>query len=215
MMTSSNFHEVRFPVDLALGAAGGPVRRTEIITLGSGIEKRNTRWANSRRKYNAGYGIKTIEDLYDVIDFFEQRRGRLFGFRFRDPIDFKSSRPRHTPSVSDQQIGTGDGSQSKFQLTKKYGSGEAAYERKVAKPVDGTVIVAIDGNVASASDYSVDHTTGQIEFSANKIPSAGQMISAGFEFDIPVRFDADEITVNLKNFQAGDIPSIPLLELLT
>ena len=104
MSQISSFHEIRFPTDLALGATGGPSRRTEVVTLGSGREQRNTRWANSRRRYNAGYGIKTVDDLHDVIEFFEERRGRLFGFRFRDPFDFKSTKHRLSVTANDQLL---------------------------------------------------------------------------------------------------------------
>jgi len=209
-----SFHEVRFPTDLALGATGGPERRTEIITLGSGKEQRNTRWANSRRRYNAGYGIKTVDDLHSVVEFFEERRGRLFGFRFKDPLDWKSSLPGMLISALDQTIGEGDGVQNEFQLTKRYGNEDTGYVRQISKPVNGTLKLAIDGVEILPNQYSVDWKSGLIIFEPGEIPTAGSQISAGFEFDVPVRFDTDEISINLRNFQAGDIPSIPLMELL-
>ena len=213
-MTATAFHEVRFPTDLALGATGGPERRTEIITLGSGREQRNTRWAHSRRQYNAGYGIKTLEDLQAVIEFFEERRGRLYGFRFRDPMDWKSSKGKHSVTPFDQSIGMGDGITDTFQLTKQYGTSETGYQRLIAKPVAGSFVVAVAGSVLAPSNYSVDTTTGQLTFNAGIIPQAGEAVQAGFEFDTPVRFNTDEISVNLSHFEAGDIPSIPLVELL-
>ena len=114
------FHDTRFPTAISRAAHGGPERRTDVVVLGSGAEERNARWADSRRTYNAGYGIKSLDDLHAVIAFFEERRGRLHGFRWRDPTDFKSCPPESTPSALDQQIGTGDGTSAVFQLSKTY-----------------------------------------------------------------------------------------------
>ena len=208
------FHEVRFPMDLALGATGGPERRTEIVTLGSGQEQRNSRWSESRRRFNAGYGIKSVSDLQTVIDFFEERRGRLFGFRFRDQLDWKSCKANAEVSAEDQFLGEADGIQRKFQLVKRYGSQEYGYTKKIAKPIEGSVVVSIDGSSVDPADYVLDHSNGMLTFNGNSIPVSGAEIFAGFEFEIPVRFDADEISVNLSHFEAGDIPSIPLVELL-
>ncbi|PCI04342.1 MAG: glycoside hydrolase family 24 [Hyphomicrobiales bacterium] len=214
-MTDTGFHEVRFPTDIARGAIGGPLRNTQIVALASGHEQRNTRWAHSRRKYNVGYGMKTLDDLYQVISFFEQRRGKLYGFRFRDAFDFKSCSPGDTISAQDQDIGTGDGTATSFALRKTYGTGISAYVRIIGKPVAGTVEIEVGGAPQVLdTDFTLDPTSGAIEFLPGSIPPDGETISAGFEFDVAVRFDVDEITVNLRAFQAGDIPSIPLVEVL-
>jgi len=215
-MSSINaFHEIRFPTDLALGATGGPQRRTEVVTLASGSEKRNSRWYNSRRRFNAGYGIKTLAHLQEVIAFFEARRGRLFGFRFRDPLDWKSAFGSGQVRPGDQVIGVGDGILDEFQLKKTYGFGEDAYVRVITKPVSASLQVSVDGLLQDTNSYELDDTTGMITFEPGSIPQSGASVLAGFEFDIPVRFDTDEISVNLSHFEAGDIPSIPLVELLT
>lgn len=215
MPAINGFHEVRFPSDISLGSAGGPQRRTEIVTLGSGREQRNARWSDSRRHYNAGYGIKTLDDLCEVIAFFEQRRGRLFGFRFKDPVDYKSTAHKQLISAVDQEVGIGDGTNTVFQLTKKYGSGEGEWLRKITKPVANTVLVSVDGiQQVEGSDYSLDPTTGKITFLSNHVPQQGAHVHAGFEFDVPVRFDTDDITVNMTSFMAGDIAAIPLVEII-
>lgn len=214
MNATISFHEVRFPTDLALGSTGGPVRRTEVITLGSGKEQRNARWVHSRRRYNAGYGIKTIENLQTVVAFFEERRGRLFGFRFKDPLDWKSSSYSKQISAFDQKIGIGDGSNKTFQLLKHYGSEETGYSRQIVKPVEGSVLIGLDGNNVASSDYTIDHKSGIVEFNSDKIPPVNSVITVGYEFDIPVRFDIDEISINLSHFEVGDIPAVPLVELL-
>ncbi|MEO0329207.1 MAG: DUF2460 domain-containing protein [Pseudomonadota bacterium] len=214
MSQDQSFHEVRFPTDLALGATGGPERRTEVLTLGSGREQRNSQWAHSRRRFNAGYGIKTLEDLQSVIEFFEERRGRLYGFRFRDPMDWKSAKGNGQVTAFDQIIATGDGSSRVFQLVKQYGSVSTGYQRQIVKPVNGTVKVSVNGSEVSANYFSTNSQTGRLTFIQNAAPPSGQVIQAGYEFDVPVRFDADEIAINLTHFEAGDIPSIPIVELL-
>ncbi len=204
------FHEVRFPTAIAFGSSGGPERRTDIVTLYSGDEERNSRWADSRRSYNAGYGVKSLDDLHTVIAFFEERRGRLHGFRWKDRADWKSCAPNATPAATDQAIGVGDGSTTAFQLVKTYGVAHAPWTRAIRKPVAGTVLVALDVT-PQASGWSVDTTTGIVTFTS--APGPGVEITAGFEFDVPVRFDTDTLAINLSHFAAGDIPAIPLVEI--
>ena len=208
------FHEVRFPVEVAFGSTGGPERRTEIVTLGSGFEERNSPWADSRRRYNAGYGVRSLDDLHGVIAFFEARHGRLHGFRWKDRADFKSSAPQATPAATDQAIGTGDGAADTFQLVKSYASGSQTYTRTIRKPVAGTVLVAVDGQVKTEStQFTVDTATGAVTFTGGNVPGVGAAVTAGFEFDVPVRFDADFLEINLAAFEAGDIPAIPIVEI--
>ncbi len=208
-----SFHEVLFPVDISLNSEGGPMRKTDIVALVSGHEERNSPWAGSRRRFNAGYGVKSIDDIEDVIAFFEARHGRLCGFRFRDPFDYKSCRIAETPGAEDQFLGTGDGAASDFQLVKRYDSGGASYARDIKKPVSGSVLIALDGAAQTiGADFTVDDAAGRVSFTAP--PGAGVSVTAGFLFDTPVRFDADELRINLAAFKAGDIPSIPLIEVL-
>jgi len=209
----TGFHEVRFPLRLALGTSGGPVRRTDIVSLSNGRENRNRRWRDARRHYDAGSGIKSIGDLYAVLAFFEARAGQLYGFRFRDPLDFKSCAPGGTVTANDQVIGTGDGVTAAFQLAKTYGDVGGASVREIAKPVAGTVVVSVGGTVAAPADFALDAATGRVTFVESKIPAGGAVVRAGYEFDVPVRFDTDRIDVDLAQFQAGRIPSIPLVEI--
>jgi len=211
MPAPTAFHEVRFPTAIAFGATGGPERRTEIVTLSSGREERNTRWADSRRRYNAGYGVKTLDDLHAVLAFFEERRGRLYGFRWYDRIDFQSAAPGSAIAPDDQVLGEGDGTTQTFQLGKTYGSAFAPWRREIGKPVDGSVRVAVDGAELLAG-WSVDATTGIVTIA--EAPADGAVVTAGFAFDVPVRFDTDRLDINLTSFAAGDIPSIPLVEIL-
>jgi uncharacterized protein (TIGR02217 family) len=209
------FHEVRFPLDISLRGSGGPERKTDIVTLGSGREQRNARWARSRRRYEAGYGVKTFAALSSVIAFFEERRGRLYGFRWRDRSDYSSALPGASVTPLDQPIGQGDGVKAAFQLTKTYGGAFAPFAREIVKPVGGTVRVAVAGVEKTAgTDFNVDTAAGIVTFAPGRIPSAGAAITAGYLFDVPVRFDTDHLAIDLAAFEAGEIPKIPLIELL-
>lgn len=208
------FHEVLFPLDIALKSAGGPERKTEIVALGSGREERNARWAHSRRRYDAGYGVKSLDALAKVVAFFEERRGRLYGFRWRDRLDHASSAPGASVTPFDQGIGTGDGATTAFALVKTYGAAFAPYARPIAKPVGATVRVAVAGTEQSAgSHFNCDPATGLVTFLAGHAPLPGAAVTAGFVFDVRVRFDTDYLAVDHAAFAAGQIPHIPLVEI--
>lgn len=203
------FHDVRFPTDIARGARGGPERRTEVATLGSGFEERNAVWAHSRRRWDAGLGVRTLAQLQQVVAFFEERRGRLVGFRFRDPLDHSSALPGAAVSATDQLLGTGDGANRRFALRKTYGGAFDPYRRPIRKPVAGTVKVAVGGVATTA--FALDLATGEVVLTA--APAAGAPVAAGFEFDTAVRFDTDRLEVDLAAFGAGSAPSVPLIEI--
>lgn len=208
------FHEILFPLDIALKSAGGPQRLTDVVTLGSGREERNARWAHSRRRYDAGYGVKTLAALSHVVEFFEERRGRLHGFRWRDRLDHSSAAPGVAVSPTDQAIGLGDGVRAAFQLKKTYGGIHAPYARPIAKPDPGSVRLAVDAvEQDEGMDFTCDTTTGVVTFLPGHIPASGAAVTAGFVFDVPVRFDTDYLEVDLSAFEAGVIPKIPLVEI--
>lgn len=203
------FHAVRFPLDVALGARGGPERKTDVVTLASGAEERNSRWARSRHRYNAGYGVKSRADMQAVLAFFEERRGRLHGFLWRDGLDHSSGGA--VPSPTDQVIGAGDGERVEFRLTKRYGAVFDPYFRPITRPVAGTVRVALDG-VEVAEGWAIDPASGAVVFQA--APGVGVTVTAGFLFDVPVRFDTDRLDIDLTSFDAAEAPSIPVVEIL-
>jgi len=203
------FHAVRFPLDVALGARGGPERATDVVTLASGREERNSRWAHARRRYNAGYGVKSRADMLAVLAFFEERRGRFHSFLWRDGLDF-SSNGTAVPTALDQAIGVGDGVKVSFSLTKRYGADFDPYLRPISKPVSGSVAVAVAGVGLATADYSVDATTGVVTLDV--APAPGAAVTAGFLFDVPVRFDTDRLDVELTSFDAAEVPNIPLIE---
>lgn len=200
-----SFHEVRLPARLAFGSTCGVERRTEVVTLASGFERRSTPWANGRRRYLIGAGVRSLDDAAALVAFFEARRGRLFGFRFRDFADFKSCAPSAEISPLDQRLGEGTGARVAFPLVKNYADGPS---RDIRKPVAGSVRIAIDGVETSA--FTTDAATGLVTFA--EPPALGAVITAGFAFDTPVRFDADRIDVSLESFQAGRVVATPLVE---
>jgi uncharacterized protein (TIGR02217 family) len=204
------FHEVRFPDDISRGARGGPERRTQVVELASGDEERNASWADSRRRYDAAYGIRRADDLAAVIAFFEARNGRLHGFRWKDWGDFKSGLPSAPVTAIDQALGVGEGAMKSFQLAKRYASGAQSWTRTIVKPVAGTVRVALAGLEPLGSSWSVSVSTGVVTF--DSAPAAGVLVTAGFEFDVPVRFDTDRLDVTWDLDRLGSITSIPLVE---
>ncbi|MEX0307548.1 MAG: TIGR02217 family protein [Ruegeria sp.] len=206
-----NFHEVRFPASLSFGSVGGPERRTDIVTLANGFEERNTPWAHSRRRYDAGLGMRSLDDVETLISFFEARQGQMFGFRWKDWSDFKSGAATAEVDKGDQVIARGDGETTDFQLIKTYSSGGFSYVRPILKPVLGTVTLGLDQDAQREGvDFEVDLATGRVTFTAP--PPEQVEITAGFEFDVPVRFDTDKIQTSVASFQAGDVPNVPVVE---
>lgn len=202
----SAFHEVSLPLPFALGTSGGPERRVDIVALASGAEARNTPWAHGRRRYDIGGAVRTLDELHDLIAFFEARRGRLHGFRFRDPFDWKSCAPSQAIAPTDQVIGAGDGEATVFDLTKSYGD----YGRPIAKPIAGSVRVALDGVETTA--FAVNAATGLVTL--DEPPGEGVVIAAGFLFETPVRFDIERLDLSHDAFGAGRALAVPLIEIL-
>lgn len=205
------FHEVRFPANLSFGSTGGPERRTEIVTLANGFEERNTPWAHSRRRYDAGVGLRSLDDVGHLIAFFEARAGQMYGFRWKDWADYKSCPASRSIGPMDQIIGKGDGVQTVFTLQKTYQSGAQSYVRPILKPVLGTVKVAIATlPKVEGVEFTVNPANGEITFT--DAPDKGVVVTAGFEFDVAVRFDTDKVQTSVSSFQAGDVPTVPVVE---
>ena len=200
-----SFHEVSLPARLAFGSTGGVERRTEIVTLANGFERRSTPWAHGRRRYLIGAGLRSLADMAALTAFFEARRGRLYGFRFRDFADFRSGSGK--PGPGDQALGDGNGVQTVFQLMRAYGD----YARVIRKPMAASVRVAVDGVELGVGAFSVDTATGEVTLAT--APDQGVAVTAGFLFDTPVRFDSDRIDVTLESFEAGRVAAVPLIEI--
>ncbi|MEM8616219.1 MAG: DUF2460 domain-containing protein [Pseudomonadota bacterium] len=195
------FDDVHLPLCLAKGAKGGPERRTDVITLASGAEVRNTPWAASRRRWTVGSAMGTLDDLQAVCAFFEARQGRLRSFRFRDPLD-------HASCPGGEPLGIGDGARTDFQLVKDYGDAEQS--RPITKPVIGSVVVLVDG--AEVSGWQVDAVSGLVQFTA--APAAGAVLTARFEFDCHVRFDTDQLDTVIEAVRHGRVARLDLVEVV-
>lgn len=189
-----SFVEVQFPTDISYGASGGPIFMTDVVATVSGHEQRNSKWSQSRAKYNVASGIKTEAQWQALIAFFRARRGMAIGFRFKDWSDYKAE---------NQPLKSLGG--NVYQLVKQYVSGAAVYEREISKPVTGTVKLYED-SILQASGWSIDTATGIIT------TSLSGTLTADFEFDVPVRFDTDEMSISMDSFDAGNWGSIPLIE---
>jgi uncharacterized protein (TIGR02217 family) len=199
------FDDVLFPIEIGQEASVAPGFSTNIVTSASGFEARNVNWSQARLRFDAGPGVRGESELQTLLSFFRARRGPGIAFRFRDPYDNSSNGMSETPTPVDQVIGTGDGITSGFTLMKAYGAGE---QRRITRPVAGSVRVMVDGVEISTGWTLADK--GVLEF--DSAPALGAMITAGFLFDTPVRFAEDRIEVNRSTFLAGEAPSVPLVE---
>jgi uncharacterized protein (TIGR02217 family) len=203
------FHDVLFPLDLGYGASGGPEFSTQVVISGSGREQRNASWADARLRFDAGVGVRSEADLKRLIGFFRARRGQAHGFRFNDPLDNSSAPPGQPRDANDQPLGLGDGLTTRFALVKLYGEGPDPQRRRITRPQVGSVLVALDG-LEQPSGW-VLAPGGFVDFAV--APAADALVSAGYLFDVPVRFAADRIEVSMAGWQAGELPSVPLFEL--
>lgn len=197
----TGFHEVQFPPDISYGASGGPGYSTTVVTMVSGHERRNANWAEARGRWNVAHGLKKREQVAELIAFFRARKGRAYGFRFKDWTDYHAFA---------QLIGIGDGTTKTFQLVKRYASGGEIEMRVVAKPVAGTVRVYRDG-VEAASGWTVDTATGLVTFTS--APASGVQVTADFEFDVPARFDSDQMDITIETYQLGSWGQIIIVEI--
>ncbi len=195
------FNEQRFPDDIEYGAKGGASYSTSVAPLQSGHEQRNINWVHPRYRYEVSHAVKSQTQLDELTAFFHAHKGRAVGFRFKDWADYRA-----VGAI----VGQGDGVITQFQLVKTYISGDLSYTRTISKPVAGTVDVYVD-NVLQSSGVSVDVTTGLVTF--DTAPAANVPIVADFEFDVPVRFDVDELQASLDAEGQYSWGNIELIEL--
>ena len=174
-----------------------------MVSMASGHEQRNANWSAARGKWNVASGLKHQTQLNTLIAFFRARKGRAYGFRFKDWTDY---------CATGQVIGAGDGTNKSFQLIKTYTSGAGSEARTIKKPVQGTVVPYLVG-VKQTSGWSVDTTTGILTFIT--APTQGVAVTADFEFDVPVRFDTDSMAVSIEQFDLHQWSDIPVIEIRT
>lgn len=197
----------RFPTDISRGCKGGPRFNTTVVVVKSGAEQRNVNWTYPRCEYDVAYGIKTLAQLETVIKWFYTAQGKGYPFRFKDFSDYKSCDEADTISNTDCNLGTGDASETDFQLRKSYTIGSITEYRNIIKPIENTVVCALDGTPEAG--FSVDPGSGIVTF--NSAPGNGVVVTAGFEFDVLVRFDTDILETTLSDYRLGSA-TIPLIE---
>ena len=198
----NGFDEIRFPEDISYGAIGGPQYFTDIVSTSSGGEYRNINYKDSKMKFNIAYAIKTKEQIDKLLLFFRARLGRAIGFRYKDWSDF---------NAKNQLIGVGDGNTTRFQLKKIYKSGGSEFIRIIEKPVFNSVSIYFDDENVAQKYYSIDQTTGNIEFT--KSVNIGAKILTNFEFDVPVRFDIDYLPISIDGKNLYSCKEINLVEI--
>jgi len=198
------FHEVRMPEDISYGAQGGPSYDVDIVSSKGKREQRNLNSEDGICKYNIGYGVKKPSQYTKLLTFFRARKGKTYGFRYKDWLDY---------SVSNQRIGTADGTVNAFQLIKTYADSYGTDTRVIKKPVNGTLTIYVNG--IAVTDWTCDYTTGIVTFSTfygTKI--LPQVVTADFEFDVPCRFDIEQMAASYTEFQNVNWESITLVELI-
>jgi uncharacterized protein (TIGR02217 family) len=195
------FHDTRFPEDLSYGAQGGPEFNTTVVIMKSGQESRNQNWLESRVRWDVSTAIKDKGDAEILIAFFRARKGRFHAFRFKDHLDYIAIL---------QPIGTGTGSLTTFQLSKTYNDGLISTNRVITRPVANTTKIYFNG-VQQMSGWTVNTTTGVVTFSV--APGVGIAITASFEFDIPARFDIDQLRVTIQGYDAFIADSVNIVEI--
>jgi len=203
----------RFPDKISYGSSGGPMYNTDIVTVKSGYETRNQNWVQSRHEYDASFGVTTEDRLSELVDFFHAMAGQAHEFRFKDWADYKSCSLTEEPSQTDQVLGVGDAlGTDTFQIIKTYTAGILSRVRDISKPIEGTLLVEVDGVLlVEALDYTVDYTTGLITFLGGSIPNDGVGARCGYQFDVPCRFGSDALNINLNAYAIGET-TVPLIE---
>ena len=195
------FLEILFPTDINFSSVGGPGFSTDIFIGSGGVESSNQNWTRPVERWNVVYGAKPQDDLKTLLQFFMVCQGKAHGFRFKNYVDFEV--------VTPIPIGTGTGALTTFQLSKRYTFGGQNYDRKISKPVSGTTTIYLNG-VLQGSGWTIDITTGIVTFSV--APGAGVVVSAAFQFDVPMRFDTDVIAITLSTYKVMST-TVPLVEL--
>ncbi|MFK3891155.1 DUF2460 domain-containing protein [Sphingomonas sp. NPDC079357] len=188
------FDDVMFPLALGREVEVTPTFSTGVTTSAGGRETRRAGWAEARTRYDVGPGVRSEADVAALLAFFRARMGAARGFRLRDPFDWRAT---------DETIGTGDGATRHFALVRRYG----AATRRITRPVAGSVRVTVAGVATSAFTLSAGGIV-----TLDTAPAAGAAVAASFDFDVPVRFAEDQLSVTRATYLAGAAPSVPLIE---
>lgn len=209
------FRNELLPGTISSGADSTPMWQVDIARAKSGKEKRVARRSSSLRKCTVPLNIRSLNNIHEMISHFEVMNGPWYSFPLKDRLDFRSCAPETTPTATDGLLGTGDGIVATYQVRKAYVSGAFTHYRTILLPVSGTLLVSVAGvTKTETTHYTVDYTTGIITFTAGNIPTAGQLVKAGFDFHCKVRYDSNDLNTVIEAYRSGSIPSIALIETL-
>jgi uncharacterized protein (TIGR02217 family) len=200
---SSTFREEQFPTDISYGSRGGSGFKTTVFATTAGFEQRNINWSQSKGAWDVAYGIKTLDQMSDLIAFFMTMMGKAYAFRFKDWADFQ---------ISNQQIGTGDGKTASFQLSKTYQVGTFGFTRTILKPVAGTLTTVLVGGALANPQPTINTTTGLLTFNGLAPVVGAPIVVSYVEFDVPARFDIDKLDISQDFYEVESIASIPVVE---
>ena len=202
--------DVRLPEKWSKGSTGGFGFSTEVVKTDDGGVETNENWAVPLRRYEIAHNVKTPDDIGLLRAFHGARRGASRPFLFKDWIDY-TSKPDGVSGagMTDQPLGIGDGSTVAFQLVKRYADSVSPLDVPTLWPVSGSVLIAKDG-IAAPTGWTVNRGTGIITFSA--APSLGVVLTAGFQFDVPVRFEDDLLRISWDTINSRSAGSVPLEE---
>lgn len=198
------FHNTRFPEDVSWGSSGGPHFKTQIFESFRGFEKRNIDWAQPIMKFNVAYGVKTDVQTLSVLNFFNARQGRAYGFRYKNWGNYRTQ---------SGVIATGDGLSTRLPIFKFYGFQGARMYKRLRKIVTGSVVnvgVGAIGGMVEGVDYNIDYDTGEIAL--NFAPGYGIPVYAEtLEFDEPVRFEDDSMQAIIDGFNNQSLTDLGLI----
>lgn len=203
------------------GAISAPRFKTSIQVTAGGNERRNQEWEHPLHQFILPEAVARETSVINGLKkHWLITKGPLHSFPWSDPMDKASI--DHAPNLpdsdlaalisrTDQALGTGDGFTDSFQLVKKYVSGSETYIRKIYHPVLSTVLIADNGVLVSSSNYTVSRTTGIVTF--NTPPANTHTLTAGFLYDVEVRFEGDDVFEGIvRTWQAGGFSDITLIE---
>ncbi len=174
------FYASLFPMQYGYGSVGGPRFKVEVVQTSNKREKRNAVWADTRRRYDLSMTPRTQDEIDEINSFHLAMGGPEHSFLFWDYSDYL---------LTAEQIGTGDGAEKVFQVTKTYTAGSASHVRDITKPRSGLAVYVND--ILQSSGVTVSTTTGLITFTS--APATAATIKVTGRFDVPVRFVEDEL----------------------
>lgn len=206
---ANGFHNVRFPTDIAPGTQGGPMFSTRITATDGGGETRVQMWSSDRKRYTVGHEGDAVTGQA-IVNFFYARRGRTYSFKLKDWSDYKAT---HEVMA---YLGN-SGSNALFQMQKTYPDAVLPYVRRILKPSpDAPVTVrneAFMSPVLITSGFTIDYDTGVITIIGGS-SNHGDGFSASFEFDIPMRFDTDQLEFTQNSPWHRILVPVPIVEVL-